>query len=80
MVAIGLICSVRRQHLALFEGHCDDSLNRQSQRHRLLIHCADWVHCVAVLNLYFSLDLSVAGPLSHLFEGSDVLFTSVRTW
>ena len=49
----GLICSVRRQHLALFDGHCDSSLNRQSQRHYLLIHCADWVHCVAVVNSYF---------------------------
>ena len=54
MVAIGLICSVRRQHLALFDGHCDSSLNRQSQRHYLLIHCADCLHCVAVVNSYFT--------------------------
>ena len=80
MVAIGLICSVRQQHLALFEGHCDSSLNKQSQRHHLLIHCADCVYYVAVVNSYFSLDLSVAGALSHLFEGSDVWCTSVRTW
>ena len=53
MVALGLICSVRRQHLALFEGHCDSSLNRQFRRHHLLIHCADCVHCEAVVNSYF---------------------------
>ena len=29
MVALGLICSVRQQHFALFEGHCDRPLNRQ---------------------------------------------------
>ena len=47
MVALGLICSVRRQHLALFEGHCDSSRNRRFQRYHLLIHSADYVLCGA---------------------------------
>ena len=73
MVALHLICSVRQQHLALFEGHCDSSLNIQLQKISfansqcrlcalwcqhvllisLLIHCADCVHCEAVVNSYF---------------------------
>ena len=55
MVALGLICSVRRQHLALFEGHCDSSLNRQFRRHHLLIHCADCVCMVSWTKWWHSL-------------------------
>ena len=55
MVALGLICSVRWQHLALFEGHCDSSLNRQFRRHHLLIHCADCVCMVSWTKWWHSL-------------------------
>ena len=49
-IALGLICSVRRQHLL---APLWQFLNRQFQRHCLLIHCADCVHCEAVVNSYF---------------------------
>ena len=49
-IALGLICSVRQQHLL---APLWQFLNRQFQRHCLLIHCADCVHCEAVVNSYF---------------------------
>ena len=52
MVAIGLICSVRRQHLVLFEGHCDSSLNRQSPGivcwSTVQIGCIVWLYLIPI--------------------------------